>query len=64
MIHNMDKYLEILLSSQASVSSLEDALNKINSNHELAEVLDSPNVLPEEKQAVIEELFAPSVAGC
>lgn len=63
MIHNMDKYLEILLSSQASVSSLEDALNKINSNHELAEVLDSPNVLPEEKQAVIEELFAPSVAG-
>lgn len=61
MIQNMDKYLDTLLSSQISVSSLEDALRIIRSSKELAVVLDNPNVSLNEKNNVIDELFAPSV---
>lgn len=61
MIQNMDKYLDTLLSSQISVSSLEDALRIIKSSKELAVVLDNPNVSLNEKNNVIDELFAPSV---
>lgn len=61
MIQNMDKYLDTLLSSQISVSSLEDALRIIRSSKELAVVLDNPNVSLNEKNSVIDELFAPSV---
>ncbi|MCH5320497.1 MAG: F0F1 ATP synthase subunit alpha [Eubacterium sp.] len=61
MIHNIDNYLDSLLSSQVSVSGLEDALKLIDSSKELAEILDAPNVTPDEKKNVIDELFAPSV---
>ena len=58
---NKDKYIEALLSSQASVSSLEDALRIIKGNKELSEILDDPNVPDSEKKKVIEDLFTPSV---
>lgn len=61
MIHNIDKYLEALLSSNVSVSALEDALKIFSSSDELVQILDNPNVLLREKRAVIEDLFAPSV---
>lgn len=61
MSQNIEKYLEALLSSQVSVSSLEDALRTIKSNSDLAEIMDNPNVSAEEKKKVIDELFAPSV---
>lgn len=61
MIKNLDAYIEQLLSSKASVGSLEDALRLITSSGELKETLDNPNYSEEEKQQVIEELFAPSV---
>ena len=61
MIKNLDAYIEQLLSSKASVGSLEDALRLITSSDELKETLDNPNYSEEEKQQVIEELFAPSV---
>lgn len=61
MIQNMNKYVEMLLSSQAGVSSLEDALKLIKNNAELSEILDNPNVLLSEKQQVADDLFAPSV---
>lgn len=61
MSQNIEKYLEALLSSQVSVSSLEDALRTINSNSDLAEIMDNPNVSAEEKKKVIDELFSPSV---
>ncbi len=61
MIQNIDKYIETLLSSQVSVSGLEDALRIFNASDELKQILDNPNVLPSEKRAVIDDLFAPSV---
>lgn len=61
MIHNIDKYLEALLSSNVSVSALEDALKIFNSSDELVQILDNPNVTQGEKCAVIDDLFAPSV---
>ncbi len=61
MIQNIDNYLDSLLSSQVSVSSLEEALKLINSSNELADILDNPNVSSDEKRTVIDELFAPSV---
>lgn len=61
MIKNLDAYIEQLLSSKVSVGSLEEALRLITSSDELKETLDNPNYSEEEKQQVIEELFAPSV---
>ena len=61
MIQNMDNYLDSLLSSNISVSSLEEALKIINSSSELSEILDNPNVSKQDKDKVIEDLFAPSV---
>lgn len=61
MIRNIDKYLETLLSSNVSVSALEDALKIFNSSEELVQILDNPNVSQSEKHAVIDDLFAPSV---
>ena len=61
MIQNIDKYLEALLSSNVSVSGLEDALKIFNSSDELVQILDNPNVSPSEKRVVIDDLFAPSV---
>lgn len=61
MIRNIDKYLETLLSSNVSVSALEDALKIFNSSEELVQILDNPNVSQSEKHTVIDDLFAPSV---
>ena len=61
MIKNLDAYIEQLLSSKVGVSSLEDALRLITSSGELRETLNNPNYSEEEKQQVIDELFAPSV---
>lgn len=61
MIKNLDSYIEQLLSSNVSVSSLEDALKLVTSSDELRETLNNPNYSEEEKQQVIGELFAPSV---
>ncbi|MDE6863348.1 MAG: F0F1 ATP synthase subunit alpha [Eubacterium sp.] len=61
MIRNIDKYLETLLSSNVSVSALEDVLKIFNSSEELVQILDNPNVSQSEKRAVIDDLFAPSV---
>ncbi len=61
MIQNIDNYLDSLLNSQVSVSSLEDALKLVTSSKELADILDNPNVLSDEKKTVIDELFSPSV---
>lgn len=63
MIKNIDKYLDYMLSSQISVSSLEDALKIIRSNKEVEEVLDNPIVEQAEKQNLIDDLFMPSVRG-
>jgi F-type H+-transporting ATPase subunit alpha len=57
------EYLDILLSENASVSSLEDALRLLNENADLYEVLNNPNVPFEDKEKVIDELFAPSARG-
>ena len=61
MVQNIDKYLDSLLDSQASVSSLEEASKIISSSDELDNILDDPNVPKKEKQKVIDDLFAPSV---
>ncbi|MCH5315648.1 MAG: F0F1 ATP synthase subunit alpha [Eubacterium sp.] len=58
---NFDKYIDALLSSQASVSGLEEALRLVKSSDELAQILDNPNVSNQDKRKVIDELFAPSV---
>ncbi len=60
MIKNIDKYLDALLSSKVSVSGLEDSLRIIKSNKELEEILDNPNVLPQEKQKIVDDLMLPS----
>ncbi|MGN1123358.1 MAG: ATP synthase F1 subunit delta, partial [Eubacterium sp.] len=61
MIENTKKYLDSLLSSQASVSSLEDALKTISSSAQLVEILSDPSVSVQEKELVCADLFAPSV---
>ena len=61
MIKNQDLYIRNLLSNQVSVGSLEDALRLYNSSEELRETLNNPNYPAEEKQQVINDLFAPSV---
>ena len=61
MIKNQDLYIQNLLSNQVSVGSLEDALRLYNSSEELREILNNPNYPAEEKQQVINDLFAPSV---
>ena len=61
MIKNQDLYIQNLLSNQVSVGSLEDALRLYNSSEELRETLNNPNYPVEEKQQVINDLFAPSV---
>lgn len=58
---NFDKYIDALLSSQASVSGLEEALRLVKSSDELAQILDNPNVSNQDKRKVVDELFAPSV---
>lgn len=61
MSQNIDNYLDTLLSSNISVSSLEEGLRIISSSTELAEILDNPNVSKQEKNKVIDDIFAPSV---
>ncbi len=61
MIKNQDLYIQNLLSNQVSLGSLEDALRLYNSSEELRETLNNPNYPAEEKQQVINDLFAPSV---
>lgn len=61
MSMNYDVYTDMLLSSQVSVSGLEDAIKIISSSDELSEILDNPNISVNEKQLVIDELFAVSV---
>lgn len=61
MIRDIDKYVNILLESRVGVSSLEDALKTVQSSQELSETLDNPNVTPNEKQQVVNDIFAPSV---
>lgn len=61
MNQNIDSYIDALLSSQASVSALEEAQRILNASEELFEILNNPNILPKEKQMVIDELFAVSV---
>ena len=58
---SMDSYIGALLSSQVSVSSLEDALRILRSNKELEKILDNPNVSHVEKESVINDIFVPSV---
>lgn len=57
---NFDEYVDMLLSSQASVSGLEDAVKIVSASEELLEILDNPNVAANEKQLVIDDLFAVS----
>lgn len=61
MSMNYDVYTDMLLSSQVSVSGLEDAIKIVSSSDELSEILDNPNISVNEKQLVIDELFAVSV---
>ena len=61
MIKNIDKYLDYMLSSQISVSSLEDALKIMKANKEVEEILDNPLVTPDDKKKAAEDLFMPSV---
>lgn len=58
---NIDSYLNSLLESNISVSTLEDALKLIRSSSELVDVLDNPNVPSSDKKTVVDDLFAPSV---
>lgn len=60
-MQNIEKYLDALFSSHASVSSLEEALSTINSSNELKTVFNDPNVTVQEKKNAAAELFAPSV---
>ncbi|MBO5494205.1 MAG: F0F1 ATP synthase subunit alpha [Eubacterium sp.] len=53
--------MDALLNGNVSVSSLEEALRMIDASPELAELLDNPNVTPDEKSKVCEDLFSPSV---
>lgn len=61
MSNNLDKYVDALLRSQVSVSSLEEALAIINSSVDLREILDNPNITVDEKHKVVDDLFTPSV---
>lgn len=63
MIKNIDKYLDYMLSSQMSVSSLEDALVIMKANKEVEEILDNPLVAVNEKKKAASDLFLPSVRG-
>lgn len=63
MVKNLDLYIDMLLSSQAGVSSLEDALRLIENNSELKETLDNPAYSLKDKQTIIDDIFAPSVVG-
>lgn len=61
MSSSFSKYIDALLASQTSVSSLEDALRIVKSSSELVDTLDNPNITPAEKEKVVDDLFAPSV---
>ena len=63
MIKNIDKYLDYMLSSQISVSSLEDALTIMRANKEVEEILDNPLVSSDDKKKAASDLFLPSVRG-
>lgn len=63
MIKNIDKYLDYMLSSQISVSSLEDALTIMRANKEVEEILDNPLVASDDKKKAASDLFLPSVRG-
>lgn len=61
MVKNLDLYIDMLLSSEAGVSSLEDALRLVENNSELKDALDNPAFTTQDKQTIIEQIFAPSV---
>ncbi len=61
MIHNIDEYINTLLSGEVSVSDLEQAGAIIKSTDEVTEILDSPSVADKEKESVISELFPVSL---
>lgn len=63
MNQNFEKYIDTLLNGNVSVSSLEEAQRMLAASSELAELLDNPNVTPQEKELVCKDLFAPSVRG-
>lgn len=60
MNHNIDDYVNTLLSSEISVSDLDNAQKIIDASEELRNILNSPSVSEQEKSNVIKELF-PSV---
>ena len=61
MSSSFSKYIDALLASQTSVSSLEHALRIVKSSSVLVDTLDNPNITPAEKEKVVDDLFAPSV---
>lgn len=57
MNHKIDDYIDMLLSSEISVSDLEEAQKILAASAELSAILDSPTVSPEEKGNVVSVLF-------
>ena len=57
MNHKIDDYIDMLLSSEISVSDLEEAQKLLAASAELSAILDSPTVSPEEKGNVVAALF-------
>ena len=57
----MDDYIDMLLSSEVSVSELDRAKEILSSSEELVQILNSPSVSAEEKKRVIAEIFPSSV---
>lgn len=57
MNHKIDDYIDMLLSSEISVSDLEEAQKILAASAELSAILDSPTVSPEEKGNVVSALF-------
>ena len=57
----IDDYVNMLLSSEVSISELEKVKEILSSSKELETILNSPTVSSKEKEAIIEEIFPLSV---
>ena len=57
MNHNIDDYINALLSLEVSVSELDKAKAIFATSSELVEILNSPSVSHEEKKNVVDEIF-------
>ncbi len=57
----IDDYVNMLLSSEISISELEKVKEILSSSKELETILNSPTVSSKEKEAIIEEIFPLSV---